>query len=257
MKTIPKSVIRNFLLLVVVATVVGVTHLNSAPAVAKPKEQANKYLEHRKNISSMVLDYHETLNKLFNERIKALNEEKDIEKLLKLVVPPVRNKKGVRECVGEDGKPNLSTFCLAESGMLQFFQLRAALEETRELLQTDAANKFERINAEAQKDIDAIEEREPLIEATAFGPNHYFKAAILNDVGIALQRVEVEIDVAEKTLDQSLAAYNEFQMALPLHRKNQEIIRALEDYRDQVAKVRDEITVFPDKFTNVSTTQCQ
>ena len=65
-----------------------------------------------------------------------------------------------------------------------------------------------------------------------------------------------EIDFAQQALDQGLAAYNEFQMALPLHREYQEIIKSLEAYRDAVAAIRKEVELYPSTFLDVTTTAC-
>ncbi|PIQ77581.1 hypothetical protein COV82_03705 [Candidatus Peregrinibacteria bacterium CG11_big_fil_rev_8_21_14_0_20_46_8] len=256
MQRIPKYIIRNLILLLFIATVVVVTQSTTRPADAKPQESVNKYLKFEDDVSGMVLEYHSTMNDLFNERIAALNAEKDGDTLIALVQAPPRNDKGVRECIGKEGKPNLSTYCLAEAGMVQFFQFRQGLEAARAQLEFKAADKFERIQQDIRRE-ERVQEERGSDAPVGFGPDLFYAQSVLNDIGIALQRIETEIDIAEKTLDQSLLAYNEFQMALPLHRKYREIIKSLENYRDEVASIRDEITLYPFKFTNVSTTRCQ
>jgi chromosome segregation ATPase len=78
----------------------------------------------------------------------------------------------------------------------------------------------------------------------------------LSSLGSELNRIDREIELSRQALDQALSAYNELQMALPLHRKYKETIKALEKYRNKVSDIRKEVDLYPVTFLDVTTTQC-
>jgi len=81
-------------------------------------------------------------------------------------------------------------------------------------------------------------------------------SGVVGESATQLNRIETEVDVAERTLELSISAYNELHMAYPLHVKYRDLITQLEDYRDDLADLRDEVTLFPATFHDISTTSC-
>ena len=68
--------------------------------------------------------------------------------------------------------------------------------------------------------------------------------------------INEEIATSKRALDLTLGAYNEFQMALPLHLRYMRIVRELEKYRDKLGEIRWIIEAFPKILPNATTTQC-
>lgn len=69
--------------------------------------------------------------------------------------------------------------------------------------------------------------------------------------------IESEIVSAVKAVDLTLAVYNEAQLAYPIHREFVRLVSNLEDYRTNLAKIRDSIEIYPSKFNDVLTIQCK
>ena len=78
----------------------------------------------------------------------------------------------------------------------------------------------------------------------------------MQEYGATLNRIDREIDIARQSLDQALGAYNELQLAFPLHKKYQQVIKTLEKYRDKISGLRKEIEWYPVTFLDLSTTAC-
>lgn len=68
--------------------------------------------------------------------------------------------------------------------------------------------------------------------------------------------IDRELGIARKTLEMAVAAYDEFHVAWILHKKYMTLIDQLEDYRNALAQIRDEVELFPVTFFNVQTSQC-
>lgn len=69
--------------------------------------------------------------------------------------------------------------------------------------------------------------------------------------------IETEIFAARETLELTLSVYNEVQNVFPTHKALLTTIVNLEDYRNNLAKIRDVIELYPGKFNDASTIQCK
>lgn len=209
-------------------------------------------------------DYHEAVNDIFNEKIKALvklgnsKEKKDFEKMLKLVAPPEfeQDEKGQlvkrSECTGE----NLSTYCLAMVITDKYFFFRANMLKAREMEKLKAATQFETQTGKKPK---AGETNDTLIQQrTLFGAigDIFQGEKAMQSYGEAINDIDREIDLARQALDQTLASYNEMQMALIMHSKYKKVIESLENYRDKISEIRKEVDLYPFTFLDLSTTAC-
>lgn len=69
--------------------------------------------------------------------------------------------------------------------------------------------------------------------------------------------VDNQILLAEDTLDLTLAVYNQVQIVYPIHEEMLDLIRNLDDYRGNLAEIRNIIELYPSKFNGASTAQCK
>lgn len=129
------------------------------------------------------------------------------------------------DCSDED---NISTYCLAEEMVSEYIEFRAGLED------------------HAIYAIDSDDtEIAMVIETVAT------KSKARN------QLITLEQENAIKIMDMALAAYNELQIALPIHNSYKETIKDLEDYNSALGDLRTEIAEWESKFIDVSTTDCK
>lgn len=193
-----------------------------------------------KDVDTVIDAYQESMNELFNGRIKVMvkellpagNEEKklsedDVAKIFKLLAPPAikYDKNGLpvgrEECKGVSGKPPLSTYCLAQDAVKEYFLFREGILYAKK------------------------EEKDKITTMSA---------ALIYQA--TLEKINRELEVSRDALDKGLAAYSELQMALPMHKKYMEVVDALIKYGKAVGEIRKSIDLFPNTFINVSTTAC-
>lgn len=62
---------------------------------------------------------------------------------------------------------------------------------------------------------------------------------------------------AKNVLEATVAAYNEFRLAYPMHKKYQEILKQLTKYKLILKDIRLRIAEFPTRFIDASTSNCQ
>ncbi len=136
---------------------------------------------------------------------------------------PLVNFPGKPEACERD---NVSTYCLG-----------VQLSEELMLLESDL---IERRN-EFQVDLNSAQELEDLALQNAS----------------TSQRIDEEITSARESLELTLAVYNQAQLVYPIHREFEGLIANLERYRDALADVRDEIELYPSRFTGVTTATCK
>lgn len=208
--------------------------------------------------------YHEAINDIFNDKIKALvalgNSEKkeDFEKMLELVSPPdlEKDESGQlikrKECDGE----NLSTYCLAMAVTNKYFIFRAEMLKAREQEKKKAVTQFE--NQYGKKPKEAQPEEILVEQRTLFGTigDIFQGQKAMQGYGEALNDIDREIDLSRQAIDQTLKTYNEMQMALVMHSKYKKIIKSLEDYRDKISEIRKEVDLYPFTFLDLTTTAC-
>lgn len=228
-----RKIIKNSLILAIMAAI--------AVFAAVSRAEDNKYIdmlhgeifrtdieEAEDEIEALSLAYHNTLNDIFNVRIEAITA---LGENIAVIAPPelMRDETGQitsrAPCAGGGGTQNLSTYCLAMDTSKEYFQFRAALVEARRLAS-------ERAGGLKKNDEDIL------------------------TYGQAINRIDREIEIARQTMDSALSAYNELQLALPMHYKYISVIKALEQYRDKVSDIRRQIEQYPETFIDLTTTAC-
>lgn len=121
---------------------------------------------------------------------------------------------------------NVSTLCLAVELNEIYTKYEAGLKSR---------------TSELDSSVDTIEELAEATENTAKKNNF----------------IETELMEALETMELSLAVYNEIQNIYPAHVELENTIDQLKDYRNNLAKVRDLVELYPSRFNGVSTNSCQ
>lgn len=226
--------------------------------------------ESENDVDDLIENYHDTMNDLFNSRIKILVskmlrdkeplKKKDLEEITALLSPPPPKLDengqpiGREACKGVGNQPPLSTYCLAQVSVDEYFKFRAGMLRLKGLARQEAGTKFESITGQKKENApDFVIENRNLFGAVG---DLVQGQKSLQGYGETINKIDREIEIARQTLDQALAAYNELSIALPLHRKYQEVITSLEKYRDNVSAIRREIDLYPATFLNVTTPAC-
>lgn len=258
-KILNPKLARNLALLVAMSALVLGTHVarSAVQPEGSKRQQNNKYLEMLyggdilgNRVDKIIDEYHKTINDIFNKRIEILTEKlsevKDPKAFEALIAPPEleKDKDGQptrrKPCKTESSQQNLSTYCLSQDVTNEYFDFREALLAARE--QTKNAV-LDQLPADSKVAIGEL----PDINKASKGLTQY---------GAVIEKIDLEIDTARQSLDYALAAYNELQMALPLHYKYMEVVSSLERYRDKVSAIRKEVELYPPAFLNTTTTSC-
>lgn len=212
----------------------------------------DKYANVELRLDQSVELYHKTVNSMFNVRIKALIEALDEDTPLPTA----------KECLEND----IRTYCLAMDALKEYEGYYKALVERRgdyeDVGKACDNEEFEGLVSASTK---VLADPASTDEEKAESETHLKQLEELNSpfitkqMGISLKRMEFidnEIEVAGDALDKTLAAYNELQMAYPIHKENIKLIKNLEEYNKKLAEIRREIESFPGKFIDASTTKC-
>lgn len=237
----------------------------------KPEQES--LIDPRDKVELVIHKYHRAVNCLFNTRIKILVEQmlepeaekkkplskEQIEAMLKnLSPPPLIHKKtgeveevvGREECKNDGEGRNLSTYCLSQAVVNEYFAFRRAMSFARRQAKDSAAQRFKTdlttLTTQDGSVPSGVIEQKSLLDA---GKN-------IQEYGAVMEKIDRELAISREAIDQGLAAYQELQMSLPLHRKYLEVAKMLEKYRDKVADIRDEVSQYPTTFLDVTTTQC-
>lgn len=205
----------------------------------------------------VIEKYHEEINCLFNSRIKILVEKmlkgqhtftsdtplspEDFADILAALTPPQLKfddegqAVGREPCKGIKGEPPLSTYCIAMSAVDEYAAFRRAMVRAREMAKYDVTQQWK-----TESELKSVNDAN--VNLRAYGEK--------------INKIDREIEVSRQALDQTLATYNELQMSLPLHRKYKDVIKALEEYRNTISKIRMEVDLYPFTFLDVTTTEC-
>lgn len=178
--------------------------------------------------------YHGEMNEFFNTKIKKLIELVDEPDFYqnpekkKLFLPPANllDKDGIPVILEKCGEENLSSYCLSI----------AALSKYEEYL----------------KRLDYLQKNPDL---------NYTTMSSVGDITAILKRraeqSKREAQEAKAVLEATVAAYNEFRLAYPMHIKYQEILKQLTKYKLVLKDIRLRAAEFPVRFVDASTSQCQ
>jgi len=250
--------LRNTLIFFLSLSAVLLTQHLTLPAQAEESASPRTYDE-RLSVGDLTEQYHEAINDLFNDKIRELvalgttGRAEDLESLLTRIEPPaLRMENGLPTKRAPCDSGNLSTYCLPLDGTNEFFIFREALIRVQERLQTQARTQVQSLE-EAQQAQNAEAGNST---NNAFSTDVQQQQRAVIGVGAELNKIQEELSIARTALDQGLAAYNELQLALPMHMKYKQIIGTLEEYRGKLSSIRRQVEWYPATFIDVTTSKC-
>lgn len=207
--------------LFVFSLAVFVTSLARLPEVDAEYTEADYQRYSRDNVKlrKAIVLYHKDMNQFFNEKLKVLLSKSPGDKA---VIPPLANE----TCDPE----NVSTYCVALLAVDKYEAFRRAVLITHSPYIFDPADSDEVVyftTEEASKNL-----------------------AVRKDL------IDEQLELAENTLDATLATYNEVYLFYSLHKEYWNLIKDVEKFRDQLSKVRSEVEHYPYQFIDRTTTEC-
>ncbi len=104
--------------------------------------------------------------------------------------------------------------------------------------------------------MDYVEHLQGLEDFFTVGLNDDF-TTLINDLSGRAEQINEELEEAKFVMEATLAAYNEFRLAFPMHQKYQEIYKELVVYKNELEAITAEAAKFPGKFVDVSSDQCK
>lgn len=175
-------------------------------------------------LGQAILEYHRSMNNLFNYKISLLTSGKTNTFIDTL--PEVDTTTGKRK---QCEKNNVTTYCLAQESTILY----------------EAFLNVMKIHQERVTDVAAGAVKTPTID---------------QELVLLKNRSEIiatEIINSKNSLDLALATYQEFRLAYPLHKKFQQTYTELEKFRDKMGQMRQLVSLYRYKFVDVTTTSCQ
>lgn len=244
----PRSVTKHFAFkLFLLAMLAGVMASLLLPQffqkTSAVNQQENRIVDYEDltDPEDLIAEYHDSLNDYLNEKMDILlsteneNTTKDQEKL------PDKEPDGRRDF--RSCPPNYtSTWCVSMAMTDEYYRLREKLLEKRRGLVTNLQNA-------QKKALEKLKER----SKESLAPQYQDYVAAVQEIDAMIEK---ELAVAQKTLELAVAAYDELHFAWAMHKKYMTLIDQLEDYRNALASIRDEVELFPVTFFNVQTPQC-
>lgn len=187
------------------------------------------------SVAQAFTTYHGEMNAYFDDKIEKLNILMEDENFYKdeakkqQLLPPADidvDKDSMETIIEKCGDDNVSTYCVSMGALAKYTNYVQYLN-----------------NLKGSLDVDAL----------AYVP-------IINAMTNMSQRnfnIDKEIAEAEKTMKATLAAYNEYKLAYPMHRKYEEIITGLVKYKLALKDIRKRTVQFPVKFVDATSSQCE
>lgn len=83
------------------------------------------------------------------------------------------------------------------------------------------------------------------------------KETLLNTYSAKTNKIDKEVVEAKTVMQSTIAAYDEFKMAYPMHQKYKTIINNLMKYKIALSKIRKQVYKFPSKFIDATSSECK
>ncbi len=227
------------------------------PFEAEKTSAEEKYSDPNLSLDEAVMLYHATVNAIFNSRMERLFNKEEPEELTQGVSSD-------EHC--QNTPDSLRTYCLAiyladeYQGYARALLARKTQTESETAVCANEDYEMQKAEIEAklnEPDVTPGQRKkyEDKLERWNNLKSNYIAAKSSNTLENSIF-IDRELELAGQTLDQALAAYNEFLLAQPMHVQYQEMIKHLEKYRDGLANIRKEVGEFPSKFVNATSTEC-
>jgi len=196
-------------------------------------ELIERYLPDVASLRKTIINYHTDMNELFNNSIEELLSGNGN------VKPP------------EDGNcddTNVSTYCVSLVALDYYDAFQQALIYDQD--------------SHLQLYVDQVEDDMSDAEKISWWWNNEDRSAYRIDKLMDNQEerkalIYDQIDIAQKAMDSTLAAYNELFLFYNLHLNYLTLITDLEAYRDKLATLRTQVEQYPSAFHNRMTTKCK
>ncbi len=178
--------------------------------------------------STVKSDYHDAMNQYFNDKMEKLVElldgdDKFYEKPEFKAPSEVDSSSYAKQC----GKDNVSTYCVAMGAMDLYIIYVETLNEMKGYLPT------------GEVPDDATVEQ-------------LFKANKDRD-----GQIDAEVEEAKIVMEGTVAVYDEFRQAYPMHKKYEKVMKNLIKYKEALKKIRQITAKYPGKFHDASTSECK
>lgn len=166
--------------------------------------------------------YHYSMNDFFNEKINRLVEMLNQEKFYKNpdFNPPSEN----QVCTDN----NVSTYCVSKQALEMYIVYLESLEEIKAQLPV-------------RSDADAFPQ---------------YLSDVYNTILNRNNNISEEVISSKKVLEATIATYDEFRLAYPMHQEYEQIINSLLKYKLALKEVRKRVSKFPGKFIDASSAYC-
>jgi len=181
------------------------------------------------SLRKTIITYHKDINEIFNESIEQLLSGKGD------VNPPKD---------GNCDDKNVSTYCVALLVLDYYDAFRQALKDDHLDLYVDQVK-------------DDMSDAEKISFFNNEDRSAYRIDKLVNNQAQREALIYDQIDIAQKAMDTTLAAYNELFLFYNLHQHYLTLITDLEAYRDKLAKLRTQVEQYPSAFHNRMTTDCK
>lgn len=192
--------------------------------------------------STMYNNYHSEMNDYFNAKIKRLNEileEPDFFKNEELVkdfnipedIKVLAKEDGASEevdnldTIAEKCEGNVSTYCVSMGALKRYVEYVKALNVLVGKLATDT--------------------------------NSTYIGDLITETQARNEKIAAEYDQAKQVMEATIATYNEYRLAYPMHKKYVKIIEILTKYKLALKDLKRQATLFPVKFVDATSDECQ
>lgn len=188
----------------------------------------NYYFQQTNFFAETKFAYHIAMNDFFNGKIEHLVElldQKDGLASKDLQAPSCSLNDSTAECRAKCGENNVSSYCVGVEGMEIYLKYLNKLRNV-----ADSTN--------ALNDITALD-------------------SALTVIGARNEAINEEVENAQRALETTLTAYDEFKTAYPLHKQYKALTLDLLRYKAKLKDIRQEVTFFPLEFNNVTSETCR
>lgn len=182
--------------------------------------------------STMYNNYHTEMNDYFNAKIKRLNEileEPDFfenEELVKdFNIPEDIKVVDNLDTIAEKCEGNVSTYCVSMGALKRYVEYVKALNVLVGKLATDTNTTY-------------IED-------------------LITETQARNEKIAAEYDQAKQVMEATIATYNEYRLAYPMHKKYVKIIEILTKYKLALKDLKRQATLFPVKFVDATSIECE
>ncbi|MFH1218447.1 MAG: hypothetical protein V1679_01240 [Candidatus Peregrinibacteria bacterium] len=235
----PIKLLKNIVVTGLSAVVTAVIVFGGYSIYAAGLGEYYKFMETNKSFSDTKDAYHNSMNKFFNDKIGKLYEllkKDDFYNQADFKVPEKvevfdQNSEYYFKKDNICGGTNLSSYCVGLIALDMYSNYLVVLANVKENLPIDDG-----------------------IGSSGLLPT---KEDILGQVEIRNDEINLEIKNAEKVMTATVALYDEFRRAYPMHRKYETLFKTLTKYRQALKKIQYAMINFPKRFADATSSECK